>query len=228
MGVTNMITEIRFADELESRTLLSSVSVSGGVLHIVGDQKSANSITVARNSAGVITANINGRRRSFACDVITKVVIDGGALADRLAINEDAQLLGVPVEIKGGASDDTLIGSAGNDLLKGGAGNDSINGNAGNDNLLGQSGDDALHGGDGNDNLVGSAGNDTVEGGNGNDSLWGNSGNDNVTGGDGNDVMYGGNGGDLMFGNNGNDTFHGGDPRDKMDGGAGKNRFLKR
>src|SRR3954453_21173583 len=96
-----MTTEIRFAEDLESRTLLSSASVSGGVLHIVGDLKTANVITVRRDDNGIV-ANINGVDRRFSsCDVITRILIDGGNKADRLAVNEDAQLLGVPVEMRG-------------------------------------------------------------------------------------------------------------------------------
>ena len=54
-----MTTEIRFAEELESRTLLSSATVSAGVLHIIGVLKTANVITVRRNDNGAITASIN-------------------------------------------------------------------------------------------------------------------------------------------------------------------------
>lgn len=214
---------------LESRTLLSSAFVQQGVLHVAGNLKSANNISVRRSGDHQIIVTINGKEQAFGgCDPVNKVIIEGGNKADRLSVNENSGPLGLAVVMNGRIGDDTLIGSSGDDTLNGGIDDDSINGNGGNDLLIGGRGEDALHGGDGNDVVLGGDGNDTVEGGAGNDSLWGHAGHDNVSGDDGNDVMFGGRGEDAMFGGNGNDTFRGGDPHDKMDGGAGKNRFLKR
>ena len=217
------------SEMLESRTLLSSASVSDGVLHIQGDLKTANSISVHRTNSVDITVSINGKDQVFssACNDITQIVIDGGNLADRLVVNESDGPLGIPVVMNGKVGDDTLIGGSGNDVLNGGVDDDSIDGNGGDDRLIGGRGEDALHGGDGDDRLLGGNDNDTLTGGDGNDSLWGHAGHDNLSGDDGDDVMYGGKNEDAMFGGNGNDTFRGGDPHDKMDGGAGKNRFLK-
>jgi Ca2+-binding RTX toxin-like protein len=216
-------------EALESRTLLSSAVVSQGVLHVTGDLNTANTITVRRTSDTEITVSIAGKSDQVfgACDLITKVLIDGGDKADRLAIDESAMALGLPVEINGLGDNDTIVGSAGDDTLNGQGGNDSIVGNAGNDRIFGREGNDFLEGGAGSDMLKGGGGNDILHGGLGNDSLWGNKGGDSVSGDDGNDVMYGGAAGDTMLGGNGNDVFHGGDPRDQMDGGTGRNRFLK-
>lgn len=57
----------------------------------------------------------------------------------------------------GGAGNDTLNGSAFDDVLDGGAGVDNLSGNAGNDALFGGLGKDTLAGGAGNDLLVGGA-----------------------------------------------------------------------
>ena len=154
-----MLANISLAEELESRCLLSSASVSGGVLHVVGDLKTANVIVVRRDSNNQIVANINGHEQSFSvCDVINKVIIDGGNKADKLEINETDAALGVPVLMNGKIGDDTLIGGSEDDTLRGGVDDDSIDGNGGNDMLLGQNGEDAVHGGDGNDIIVGGNG----------------------------------------------------------------------
>src|SRR4051794_3145680 len=121
------------AEELESRVLLSSAAVSKGVLTIIGDLKTANSISVHRSSDSTVTVSINGREQDFGlCDQITRVVIEGGNQADRLVINEDDRLLNLPVLMNGKIGDDTLIGSAGRDTLNGGIDDDSIDGNGGN------------------------------------------------------------------------------------------------
>ncbi|MFT3666276.1 Ig-like domain-containing protein [Piscinibacter sp.] len=53
--------------------------------------------------------------------------------------------------IDGGAGNDSITGSAGNDRLIGGLGNDTLAGGAGNDILIGGQGDDTLTGGAGRD-----------------------------------------------------------------------------
>jgi Ca2+-binding RTX toxin-like protein len=73
---------------------------------------------------------------------------------------------------------DTVIGSASNDIISGGYGNDSLSGNAGNDFLNGEDGNDTLLGGTGNDSLYGGAGNDSLNGQTGIDYLVGGAGND--------------------------------------------------
>ncbi len=56
--------------------------------------------------------------------------------------------------LNGGAGDDTLNSSEGNDILNGGADNDTINGNGGNDTATGGAGNDTLDGGGGTDTAV--------------------------------------------------------------------------
>jgi len=73
------------------------------------------------------------------------------------------------------ASQVTLIGEAGNDVLKGGSAGDSLEGGAGNDTLYGNAGNDFLNGVGGDDwiyarnGTVGSTDPDSVYGGTGND-----------------------------------------------------------
>ena len=104
----------------------------------------------------------------------------------------------------------TLDGGAGNDSLRGTTGNDSILGGDGNDTLRGGAGNDTLDAGNGNDGLSGAAGNDVLTGGENDDTLFGGSGNDTVLGGNGNDTCYGGAGVDSVRGNGGSDKIAGG------------------
>jgi Ca2+-binding RTX toxin-like protein/lipopolysaccharide export system protein LptC len=75
--------------------------------------------------------------------------------------------------IAAASRDDTLTGTAGNNLMFGLAGDDKLDGGAGNDTLLGGSGNDTLLGGDGDDTLMGGPGNDVLTGGKGADTfVW--------------------------------------------------------
>ena len=71
----------------------------------------------------------------------------------------------------GGAGNDTITGSAGDDNISGGAGNDTINAGAGDDRIDGGSGNDTINAGDGNDTIIGGAGNDSMDGGLGVDTF---------------------------------------------------------
>lgn len=104
----------------------------------------------------------------------------------------------VGINKTGGWGDDTLTGTALNDVLDGGSGNDTLYGEDSNDTLKGGFGRDTLHGGNGNDVLDGGSDNDTLYGGNGDDVL---------DGGFGNDVLIGGKGNDKLNGGMGNDTY---------------------
>jgi len=75
--------------------------------------------------------------------------------------------------IIGGAYNDTLYGSLGDNLIMGGDSGDSIEGRGGNDTLDGGDGNDFLSGGLGNDSILGGNGNDTINGKGGCDTLDG-------------------------------------------------------
>jgi len=123
------------------------------------------------------------------------------------------------VQVRAFGGNDTILGSAGPDVLNGGDGNDSLvggegddllNGDAGNDILQGKEGDDTLNGGDDNDGLSGFSGNDVLNGERGFDRLFGGNGNDTLTGGNARDTLFGGAGNDSLAGNDGDDTLVGG------------------
>jgi Ca2+-binding RTX toxin-like protein len=69
----------------------------------------------------------------------------------------------------GGAGDDSITGSTGDDFIEGGGGDDSIIGGTGNDTLFGDNGNDTLVGGTGDDTLDGAAGTNSLIGGGGDD-----------------------------------------------------------
>jgi hypothetical protein len=78
-------------------------------------------------------------------------------------------------EVNGGDGDDTVSsaielpvtmrGGPGNDTLVGGSGPDKLIGGEGNDKIAGRGGSDVLYGGPGADELLGGAGNDVLRGG---------------------------------------------------------------
>ncbi|HJZ89497.1 MAG TPA: hypothetical protein VKE40_01405, partial [Gemmataceae bacterium] len=75
----------------------------------------------------------------------------------------------------------------------------TLDGGAGNDRLGGSAGDDVLLGGDGNDTVLGQAGDDLIDAGAGDDSIAGGAGEDILNGGDGTDSIDGGAGLDVAF-----------------------------
>lgn len=126
------------------------------------------------------------------------------------------------IERLGTGADDTLSGSAFDDILYGLGGRDTISGNAGTDTLYGGSGGDRLNGGAGHDMLIGGAGRDArwtqdtpassdnadiLYGDAGNDRIWGNAGADRLWGGTGNDILWGGGGRDIFVFTAGQDQF---------------------
>lgn len=102
---------------------------------------------------------------------------------------------------------DTLIGSADNELILGNQGDDSLNGGGGVDRILGGKQNDSINGGDDNDTLRGDLDNDTLIGGNGNDVLRGGKGDDTLQGGDGDDTLVGDAGRDTLDGGLGSDLL---------------------
>ncbi|UQZ88322.1 hypothetical protein C4J81_03510 [Deltaproteobacteria bacterium Smac51] len=131
-----------------------------------------------------------------------------------------------PVNLFGGAGNDTLNGTNSHDILHGEAGDDRLSGGAGNDLLYGGTGDDYLHGGTGDDLLDGGEGNDQLYGGDGNDQLDAGDGDDYLSGGNGDDRLDGGSGADLLYGEAGNDILDGGAGDDYLEGGAGNDIYV--
>lgn len=113
----------------------------------------------------------------------------------------------------GNASNNTLNGAGGNDLLQGGLGDDTLSDTLGNNLLDGGAGADTLTGSAGNELFTGGAGNDTINTGNGADIIAFNRGNgqDILNGGVGTDNTISLGGGiqyaDLALSKTGNDLI---------------------
>lgn len=148
-----------------------------------------------------------------------------------------------------GGGNDTIVGSALDNVLDGGAGNDTISAGAGNDTLIGGAGTNTLKGEAGDDlfDQTTTLGNDTIQGGAGTDtvsyalrtndvtivldaaSTSGESGEtdtitndvENAVGGDGDDTITGNGLDNLLQGGVGVDTINGGAGDDVIDGNAG-------
>lgn len=117
--------------------------------------------------------------------------IDGGAGVDTLDYDGYARSA-VTVDLGAGTASGGGTGGAGSATL---ASIERAVGGAYNDSITGSSGDNELFGRGGNDNIQGGAGSDTLWGGVGDDTLAGNSGNDMLGGSYGNDTYQFGRGG---------------------------------
>jgi Ca2+-binding RTX toxin-like protein len=115
----------------------------------------------------------------FSNDAPVFVSLDGVANDGEAGEGDN---VGVDVEnVRGGTRGDTLIGSAGANVLTGDLGNDTIEGLAGDDSLYGGEGNDTITGGDGSDLMDGSFGDDTFYARDGvKDFLWGRKGFDSA------------------------------------------------
>lgn len=133
--------------------------------------------------------------------------------------------------------EDTLYGSANNDLIQSLGGDDDVDAKAGEDRIEGGSGEDNLEGGSDNDIVLGGADSDILSGGEGNDWLFaeteftiddayslgrtqaasgergdlldGGAGDDTLIGEAGEDILMGGMGKDIIMGLGGDDTIEG-------------------
>lgn len=103
-----------------------------------------------------------------------------------------------------GAVSITLAPASG---IYGTTGNDTITGTASDDVIYGLAGNDTLYGEVGNDTLYGDAGADTLKGRDGNDIMYGGADVDYLEGGNGDDILFGGLGADTLKGSAGVDTF---------------------
>lgn len=104
---------------------------------------------------GTICENTPGASNQLTCKapLVAGFEINGGEGDDTFSV---ASAIELPVTMRGGPGNDTLVGGSGPDKLIGGEGNDRIAGRGGND---------VLYGGPGNDELLGGAGNDVLRGG---------------------------------------------------------------
>ena len=232
-------------EQLETRTMLSGISLVGNELRIDGD--SGADVAKVWQVGGQIHAQLNSTTVNYSAASVGKVRflgLDGNDyfrndtnIASKAYGHDGNDILiggngndylcgqGGNDRLYGRSGADTLSGGTGDDLLYGADGNDRLYGHEGNDGLYGDSGNDSLYGYDGNDRLYGSSGNDRLYGYGGNDSLYGDSGHDILYGHDGDDLLSGSSGNDSLYGSNGNDTLYGHDGNDRLYGQAGHDRL---
>jgi Ca2+-binding RTX toxin-like protein len=119
---------------------------------------------------GSLCSNPGGNPNELVCEAAPigsfEVNADGGN--DSITV---AAEISIPVTMRGGTGDDTLIGGSGPDKLIGGQGRDRLIGRGGNDVLYGGPGRDVLQGGPGDDTLVGGPGRDVLVGGPGSNRI---------------------------------------------------------
>lgn len=209
------------------------------MLYVAGTPQ-GDQISVSRLATGQMRV-IVGNRRLGDYNTTNRILVEAGAGNDRVTVSSNVT---IPVELDGGAGNDTLNGGSANDLLWGESGNDSLIGGNGDDILIGGDGNDTVNGMNGNDSLFGNAGSDSLRGGNdqdsihagdgadslygenGNDVLLGEGGNDYISGGNDQDIIDGGDGHDVLNGDNGHDAIRGGLGNDTLNGAAGRDTLL--
>ncbi|MFK7862282.1 MAG: beta strand repeat-containing protein [Granulosicoccus sp.] len=149
--------------------------------------------------------------------------IDGGADTDTVDFSNLTGVSGVSVTLNGATSVVAIVSGGSNNTLAsvesiiGTAGSDILAGDSQDNNFSGAAGDDVLSGGAGTDVLIGGTGNDTLSGGDGIDTLSGGAGNDTVDGGAGDDTLTGNEGDDLFVASQGADSIDGGSDSDTVD-----------
>jgi len=118
---------------------------------------------------GTVCENAAGAPNELTCkaSLVAGFEINGGEGDDAFSVSSAIEL---PVTMRGGPGNDTLVGGSGSDKLIGGEGNDKIAGRGGGDVLYGGPGNDELLGGPGNDVLRG-GGTDVMNGGSGHNTL---------------------------------------------------------
>lgn len=156
-------------------------------------------ITISQEGDQLLIEGVNGGSTRLLASQLSRLEIKAGKGNDRVTIGSGVT---VPILIRGGAGNDTLIGNDRADTLVGGPGDDSLLGGAGNDLLIGLDGADSLFGGQGDDVLEGGMGPDLLRGQRGDDLLMGNRGRDTLYSGQGQDTLQGGRGEDWIYARN--------------------------
>jgi len=174
--------------------------------------------------------------------------ITGFELGNNLLLQADISATGltgtaVAITHNGFNSWNTIIGTAGRDVIDGQGGNDWLEGGGGDDYLFGGLGNDTLIGGAGADNLNGGAGSQDMADYSDDvggviihlDESWAQDGTEAIdtlvninylAGSDFNDEIYGSAASNEINGGDGDDTIVGGEGYDTVTGGAGADTFI--
>ncbi|MGC4030932.1 MAG: PKD domain-containing protein [Tepidisphaeraceae bacterium] len=137
-------------ETLETRQLMSGVTLDDGVLTVAGLANQSNIATVRVENSTVHTV-LNGEQQSFQLADVKTIRIEGGDAADTLAVDSSVK---IPVRINGRGGDDSLVGGSGDDVIDGGAGVDTLVGQNGDDRFLRVESGDVTRGGLGRNAII--------------------------------------------------------------------------
>ncbi len=254
------ITLFEFTISCPEPVLASKDGMGVLTLHVGADAEKRKEIDTNDNSETFIVKQLDGGQVEVqwsswkqTYDGVTKILVrDAGAGNDVI----DTRGVKVPVEIHGGAGNDTIylsdaagstaFGDEGNDVITPSAANTAtgvvIHGGAGDDQLAAGSVAITIYGDGGKDTITGSGeadllygddgtgtasdGADIIDGGAGADEIRGGLGNDEIEGGADDDWILGQGGNDTIRGSRGDDILDGGDGDDKLYGSAGNDLLV--
>lgn len=111
---------------------------------------SGTAFQVDENYQGRVIANLDGAAITGA-NVDTSIDTGNGTIADNAPPSVSDGSLAIDYYVNGGAADDEIQGSRGNDFIRAGAGDDKVNAGAGNDIVRTGTGDDEVTLGAGDD-----------------------------------------------------------------------------
>lgn len=115
----------------------------------------ANRATVFLNRTSLVSLDNSTKTIDASLERLSSITVD--LTAGTLVLNStpplNANVAGY-LNVNGTELNDTISGSAGDNILDGKGGNDTINALAGNDTIVGGAGNDTLNGGDGNDRYL--------------------------------------------------------------------------
>ena len=143
-------------------------SVRNNTLTVTG-AGAAEKITIQRGAPGRLVVDVgdNGSADfTFLRSTFTKIVVNAGAGADRLKIDEGNGVFTntEATTLNGQAGNDVVLGGSSHEVLRGGTENDTVDGNAGVDDVGLGAGTDSFvwNAGDGADDVRGDGDTDTV------------------------------------------------------------------
>lgn len=190
------------AGDAATEPAMGKCSLKDGILHVYGtrDSDSIRMYDVDGNPSR-FNVVLNGVRRSFAYNDVSRILVYGYSGDDNIAVNEKRGAFTARCRVWGGD---------GSDFIYTGRARDTILGEGGADSIFGGNNDDKISGGMGSDSIQGGNGNDIIDGDEDADRINGNAGVDTLAGGsdDSPDTLDGGEGTDVLFGQDVYDTFY--------------------
>jgi Ca2+-binding RTX toxin-like protein len=159
---------------------LDIVGAQGADFDIARDRCTGTTLDAAAACAVGVTFTPSAKGTRTATVKVSDDASDSPQFASLAGTGAVPTCHGLNATIVGGPGDDTLTGTAGNDIVSLLGGQDTFHGAAGNDTVCGGPGDDELVGQDGNDKVYGGSDDDYLSGGKNTDTCGGGSGEDST------------------------------------------------